>query len=122
MNTNDIRYLIAAAILTASIFMMSYGVTWAIYPAMAYLTLNSWAILLASSVYMNPDVFIRVIIKHSATSNYRNHAVQFLIHITTAAFLYQAYLMGYAFTVGFFTFMLSMSVLSNIMTFLTPKG
>lgn len=114
--------MIFSAILTVSIFMMSYGVTWAIYPAIAYLALNSAVILLASSVYMNPDIFIHVILKHSLIPSQRNHAIQLLIHITTVVFLYQAYLMGYVFTAGFFTFMLIMSALSNIMTFIQgPK-
>lgn len=117
----DAKYVVAAVVLAATLYIVGLGYAWGWYIAIAYLALNSTIAILASTVLMNPDVFPPT--SKYNTPAHRNHLMQFLIHLITAVCIYQMHMSGFVFTAGFFSFMLVMSVCSNVMTALAkPKG
>lgn len=117
----DAKYVVAAVVLAATLYIVSLGFAWGWYIAIVYLTLNTTIAILAAGIMLNPDVF-------PPTAKYknqahRNHGMQFLVQLITAVCLYQMNLSGFVFISGFFSFLLLMSVCSNIMTALAkPKG
>lgn len=119
---NDVKYLLAAAVLAASLFLsISYGFEWAWYIGIAYLGFNSTIMMLASGVLTNPDLFTRS--NKQEERAYRNPALQFLVQSLTAVYLYGLYNAGFLFASGFFAFMLGISFMSNLMVALaTSKG
>lgn len=117
----DMRYLLAAAVLAASLFLADYGLAWAWYIGIFYLGFNAGVMALASGVLMNPDVFAKT--SKSSERAYRNPMLQFLVQAITAIFLYALYQAGFMFTSGFFAFMLTISITSNFLIALaTTKG
>lgn len=106
--------MIGSVVLAAGLFLPSVlGYAWAIYIAFAYLTLNAIIMVLASGILLNPDVFPQ---NKKFEGVYRNHVLQFFVNTITAVFLYKVYTEGFVFLAGFFTFMLTISVVSNIFT------
>lgn len=109
----DAKYVVAAVIMAATLFIVKLGFGWGWYVGMAYLAFNSGVVILASAVMLNPDVFPQSV---KGEKPYRNHMLQFLVHAITAVCLYYMAAAGYTFAVGFFTFMLVVSVCSNTLT------
>lgn len=117
MNNKDLKYVIASIVLAAGLMLPSaIGFPWAIYIAFAYLALNATIMVLAAGILMNPDVFPQ---KKDFENVYRNHALQALVNAITAVFLYKIYIDGFVFMAGFFSLMLTISVISNIFTALS---
>lgn len=115
----DAKYVVAALIMAAGLALPSLtGFTWVIYVAFTYLALNAVFMVVAAGVLHNPDIFPR---KESVTPFYRNHALQALVNIITAMFLYKVYIDGFVFLAGLFTFMLTISAVSNTFTALASK-
>lgn len=111
---NDMRYVIAAVIMAASLMLPGVmGYAWAIYIAFGYLFLNAAIMVFAAGILMNPDTFPH---KKDFSQVYRNHLLQFFVNAITAVFLYKVYVDGFVFLAGFFTFMLTISAVSNIFT------
>lgn len=111
---NDTRYVIAAVIMAASLMLPSMmGYAWAIYIAFGYLFFNAAIMVFAAGILMNPDTFPH---KKDFSQVYRNHLLQFFVNAITAVFLYKVYVDGFVFLAGFFTFMLTISAVSNIFT------
>lgn len=116
---NDLKYMLAAAMLAASLLPAGYGIGWTWYIGIAYLGFNSAVMMLASGVLMNPDVFTRS--KKADEKVYRNPMLQFLVQVLTAAYIYGLYNAGFVFTSGFFLFMLGISFMSNLMVSLATS-
>lgn len=106
----DIKYVLAAGILAASLILVGYGFEWGWYIGISYLGFNAAVLVLASGVLMNPDIF-----PQEYRQTYRNLSLQFLVQCVTVIFLYSLYNAGFAFTTGFFAFMLILSTMSNFL-------
>jgi hypothetical protein len=114
-----LRYVIAAVALAIGFAPASSAwFWWLVYISFAYLWFNALMMIAAAGVLLNPDKF------HGTkrdTEAYRNHMLQALVNAITGVFLFKIYMDGYVFLAGFFSFMLMVSIWSNIMTALANK-
>lgn len=114
MDRKDVRYVIAGVVLAAGLLLPSaMGLNWAIYVAFAYLSLNAGIMVMAAGILLNPDVFRQT---REFSGVHRNHLLQAMVNTITAVFLYKIYIDGFVFMAGFFTMLLTISVVSNIFT------
>ena len=119
MDNRDLRYVIAAVVLAIGFTPISHPIFgWLIYVSLAYLWFNAGMMIASAGILLNPDKFGR---DKTPTEAYRNHMLQALVNAITGVFLFKIYMDGFVFLAGLFTFMLLISIWSNILTALANK-
>ena len=112
----DAKYVVPSIILAVSLLLMGWF-TWAIYIAIVFLSINSAAMILVTSTFLNSDL---IPIK-SEKKNYRNPMLQFFMHVISIIVLIQIYNAGFVFTSGFLSFMVAISFFANIISVLALR-
>jgi len=111
--------VIAAVVLAIGFTPISHPIFgWLIYVSLAYLWFNAGMMIASAGILLNPDKFGR---DKTPTEAYRNHILQALVNAITGVFLFKIYMDGFVFLAGLFTFMLLISIWSNILTALANK-